>query len=252
MAKQRKALVTGASEGIGRAFAKRLATERYAVTAVARNEARLKELMRELNSSDHTYKVADLSTQKGTDKIAAELTKNRFNLLINNAGFGIYGAFYKADLPKLQSMTRLNCDAVVALSYAFLREAQQDDALINVSSALAFMPMPAAGLYSATKAFVTSFSESLWYEQKKRDVYVMGLCPGLTSTNFHQRSGGTEENRPPSAITQTPEEVVEVAMDALEKRSSPTVVSGCTNSIMTGLVRVMPRKSVVSMMAYLG
>jgi len=173
-------------------------------------------------------------------------------LLINNAGFGIYGAFYKADLPKLQSMTRLNCDAVVALSYAFLREAQQDDALINVSSALAFMPMPAAGLYSATKAFVTSFSESLWYEQKKRDVYVMGLCPGLTSTNFHQRSGGTEENRPPSAITQTPEEVVEVAMDALEKRSSPTVVSGCTNSIMTGLVRVMPRKSVVSMMAYLG
>lgn len=252
MAKKRKALVTGASEGIGRAFAKRLATGGYAVTAVARTEARLKELMEELNPSDHTYKVADLSTKKGTDKIATELTKNHFNLLINNAGFGIYGSFYKADLSKLQSMSRLNCDAVVALSHAFLRKAQQGDALINVSSALAFMPMPAAGLYSATKAFVTSLSESLWYEQKERDVYVMGLCPGVTSTNFHQRSGGTEKNRPPSAITQTPEEVVEVAMDALEKRSSPTVVSGCKNAIITGLVRVMPRKSLVSMMAFFG
>lgn len=249
MAIQKRALVTGASEGIGRAFAKRLATEGYAVTAIARNELRLKELIEELNSKDHTYQVADLSTRDGTEKIVTELTNARVNLLINNAGFGVYGEFYKADLSKLESMIRLNCDSLVALSHAFLREAQKGDALINVSSALAFMPMPSAGLYAATKAFVTSFSESLWYEQKERGVYVMGLCPGVTSTNFHQRSGGTEGNRPPAAITQTPEEVVEVAMKALAKRGCPTIVSGAKNAMITNLVRFMPRKSIVGMMA---
>ena len=80
----------------------------------------------------------------------------------------------------------------------------------------------------------------------------MGLCPGVTSTNFHQRSGGTEENRPPAAITQTPEEVVEVAMKALAKRSCPTVVSGTKNVMITNLVRFMPRKSIVGMMAGFG
>jgi short-subunit dehydrogenase len=252
MAKQRKALITGASEGIGRAFAERLTDEGYAVTAVARNEKRLKELMEDLDSNACAYKKADLSTQEGTEEIYKELTANHYNLLINNAGFGVYGEFYKTNLDKLKNMTRLNCDALVDLSHAFLKKSKRGDALINVSSALAFMPTPSAGLYAATKAFVTSFSESLWYEHKERGVYVMGLCPGVTSSQFHQRAGGSEKNRPPGVITQTPEQVVDVAMKALKKRSSPTIVSGYTNSLATNLVRLLPRKHLVSMMSNLG
>jgi len=109
------------------------------------------------------------------------------------------------------------------------------------------MPMPAIGLYSATKAFVTSFTESLWFEQKARGVYVMGLCPGITSTNFQVNSGGKREDIPKN-LAQTPEEVVENAWKALQARRNPTVISGKKNTMMTVMTKVMPRKSTVTMM----
>jgi len=248
MSAQKNALITGASEGIGRAFAKKLAVEGYTVTATARNEDRLQALVKGLGRG-HTFQAADLSTDEGIAAIAAILTRGRFNLLINNAGFGLNGDFSNAELPKVQSMMRLNCDALVSLSHAFLQQAATGDALINVSSALAFMPMPSMGVYAATKAFVTSFSESLWHEQKERGIYVMGLCPGVTATHFHDRSGGDETNRPPAAITQSPEEVVETAMQALAARGKPTVVSGIKNKVVTNLTRMLPRKGIVKMMA---
>jgi uncharacterized protein len=249
MRNSKSVLVTGASEGIGRAFARRLAGEGFSVTATARNESRLQELITELAGEGHTYQVADLSTAGGLAAIATTLTAGRFNLLVNNAGYGVYGAFSQTDLPKLAAMMHLNCDALVTLSHAFLQQAEKDDALINVSSALAFMPMPSGGTYAATKAFVMSFTESLWYEQKARGIYVMGLCPGVTATNFHDRAGGDETNRPSAAITQTPEEVVETAMQALAARSKPTIVSGIKNKIVTNLTRMLPRKGIVKMMA---
>ena len=249
MTTQKNVLITGASEGIGRAFAQRLAVEGYAVTAVARNEGRLQDLLTELGTDRHDYQVADLATGEGVAAVTAILAGKHFHLLINNAGFGIFGAFYKTKLTKLESMMRLNCDALVALSHAFLQRAEKGDTLINVSSALAFMPMPSGGTYAATKAFVTSFTESLWYEQKERGIYVMGLCPGLTATHFHDRAGGDETNRPPAAITQTPEEVVETAMQALAARGKPTVVSGIKNKLATNLTRMLPRKGIVKMMA---
>jgi short-subunit dehydrogenase len=192
-----------------------------------------------LNVSHALHRPGGLKTKRG-------------DLLINNAGFGVYGNFHKAELPVIQPMMRLNCDALVALSHAFLKQSRKGDALINVSSALAFMPMPSFAVYAATKAFVTSFTESLWYEQKPRGVYVMGLCPGATASNFHEQAGGNETNRPPAAITQTPEEVVETAMRALAKRGKPTVVSGIKNRMVTNLTRLMPRKGIVKMMAGFG
>jgi len=245
-------MITGASEGIGRAFARRLAAEGYCVTATARNEARLQELLTELGDGGHAYQVADLSTESGIAEIAASLAAGRFNLLINNAGYAVYGTFFKVDLPRLEAMMRLNCNALVALSHAFLQQAENGDALINVSSALAFMPMPSAGTYAATKAFVTSFTETLWHEQSARGIYVMGLCPGVTATQFHERAGGDETNRPPAAITQTPEEVVVTAMQALAERAKPTVVSGMKNKLVTNLTRIMTRKRIVKMMATFG
>lgn len=246
-AEVRKALVTGASEGIGRAFAKKLAAEGYYVTAVARNEERLKSLLQELGPQ-HQYLVADLGSDKGITAIEKELFAHHYTLLINNAGFGTYGKFESLAIEKSLEMIKLNIEALVRLSHSFLTNATSGDTLINVSSVLSFAPMPMNGVYSATKAFVTSFSESLWYEQKSRGVFVMGLCPGVTSTLFHKRAGGTDKKSAPAAITETPEAVVENALRALKRRHNPTVVSGHKNGIMVRLMNTLPRKAVLNMM----
>lgn len=242
----KKALITGASEGIGREFAKQLAKEGYTITAVARNEARLKSLLEELPSGAHKYLVADLSKQDGIKKTNEELSTH-YELLVNNAGFGVYGKFYETPLKKFQEMLSLNIDALVALSHSFLKVAEKDDALINVASTLAFLPMPNGGVYAATKAFVTSFTESLWFEQKERGIFVMDLCPGATVTEFQVRAGGKTEDIP-KAIQQTPEQVVKVAIRALKRRNRPTVISGLPNHLMATVARLIPRKFTVSMM----
>ena len=145
-------------------------------------------------------------------------------------------------------MTRLNCDALLALSYAFLKSAKKDDALINVASVVGIVPIPSLGVYCATKAFVVSLTESLWFEQKQKGVYVMALCPGSTTTLFHDRSGGSKETSPPDLVTQTPGQVVSIALRALKKRSSPIVVSGVKNNLFTSMSRMVPEKLLVTLM----
>jgi short-subunit dehydrogenase len=169
--------------------------------------------------NNHTYIIADLTSAIGQDKIVQAISEQRFDLLINNAGIGAVGKFTELPLEKYQEVLTLNIETVVKLSYAYLKTAKKGDALINVSSSLAFMPMPIVGLYSATKAFVTSFSEALWYEQKSRGVYVMALCPGIMTTNFADHSGGGL-GKPPKAMTKTPEQVAKTALKALKLRNA--------------------------------
>ena len=247
MPDRKKALVTGASEGIGRAFSVRLAAEGFDVLAVARDETRLAELHRELGPGNHSCHATDLSMPREVEKVAEELATNHYDVLINNAGYAIYSPFYQTDLARFQSMTRVNCDALVVLSHSFLNAAQAGDTLINVASGLAFLPMPKAGVYAATKSFVLAFSETLWYEQKGRGVNVIALCPGATATRFHWRAGGSERDLPPKTITQTPEQVVDVAIKAIRKRKGPTVISGSFTTMMTVMARLMPRKHLVTM-----
>ncbi len=244
----KRAMVTGASEGIGRVFAQRLAGEGYAVTVVARNEGRLKELLASLPGSGHAPLVADLATPAGIERAAAALAATHFDLLVNNAGVGIYGSFTGIPVAQQLAMMHLNCDAVVALAHAFLGRAQAGDALVNVSSGIGIMPMPAAGVYSATKAFIAALSQSLWFEYKKRGVYVMGLCPGVTTTLFNERAGGTEKDRPPAAITQTADQVVDKALKALARRKSPIVFSGFANTMLSTMGRFMTRRKVANLM----
>jgi short-subunit dehydrogenase len=243
-----KTLITGASEGIGREFAHQLAAQGYTITAVARNEERLKSLIAELGGAPHSYRVTDLSDPNQVNALAKELELNDYDLLVNNAGFGIYKKFYQVPIEQHLAMTRLNCDALITLAHAFLQNASAGDSVINVASTLGFVPMPIGGLYSATKAFVVSFSESLWFEQKSRGIYIMALCPGATSTQFFERAGGTAEQEPPSAITQTPKQVVEIALRALKSRSQPTVICGLPNRTLVALARIFPRKWMVSLM----
>jgi hypothetical protein len=243
-------LITGASEGMGNVFARRLAEQGYAITAVARNENKLKQLISEIGNN-HSYLVADLTTVSGQDKIVQVIAEKHFDLLINNAGVGAVGKFTDLPLEKYKEVFALNIETVVKLSYAYLKTAKAGDALINVSSSLAFMPMPAVGLYAATKAFVTSFSESLWFEQKSRGVFVMGLCPGIMTTNFTDHSGGGL-SKPPKAMTQPPEKVVNTALRALQSRKNPTVLTHFTDKLFAFLFRFYSRKAIVSTMGKLG
>lgn len=244
------ALITGASEGLGNAFAKRLASEGYTVTAVARNENKLKHLMSEIGNN-HSYIVADLSTTTGQEKIVQAISEQHFDVLINNAGIGAIGKFTELPFEKYKEVLALNIETVVKLSHAYLKIAKAGDALINVSSSLAFMPMPAIPLYSATKAFVTSFSESLWYEQKSRDIYVMGLCPGIMTTNFADHSGGGL-NKAPKWMTQAPEQVATTALKALKSRKKPTVFSHFSDKLFMFMFRFYSREAIVSTMGKMG
>jgi short-subunit dehydrogenase len=218
-----RVLITGASEGIGRSLAKKFARFGYAVTAVARTEARLRDLMGELAGS-HSYLALDLSSDAGVVALLEHLERNRYDVFINNAGFGAYGAFHEAP-DDFERMLRLNCLTLTRLSHAYLRSAQPGDALINVSSIASFIPMPYSAHYSATKAFVTSLSESLWAESKSRGIYVMCLCPGSTDTLFHTSSGGSAD-RFPTWASQTPDQVADIALRALRRRRSPVVLCG--------------------------
>lgn len=248
--KMKTVLITGASEGMGKEFAKHLAADGYTITAVARTEDKLKQLINEIGNN-HSYIVADLTTVSGQDKIVQAISNQHFDLLINNAGIGAVGKFTELPLEKYQELLTLNIETVVKLSYAYLKTAKSGDTLINVSSSLAFMPMPAVGLYAATKAFVTSFSESLWYEQKFRGVYVMGLCPGIMATNFADHSGAGL-NKPPKTMTQTPEQVVSTALKALKSRKNPTVLSHFTDKLFAFMFRFYSRKGIVSTMGKVG
>ena len=242
----KKALVTGASEGIGQSIARKLAREEgYAITAVARNEEKLRAFVAELGTG-HDYIVADLSGAAGQAAVTRALEDRNYALLVNNAGVGTQGVFTEVPVERQMAMLRLNVEALTLLSHIFLKKAKRGDALINVSSALAFMPMPGLGLYSATKSFVTALTDTLWFENKERGVYVMGLHPGMTDTGFQVHAGGRKEDLPAN-MAQTPDQVADFALKQLRERARPAVISGSKNVIFAGLSRVLPRKSVVSM-----
>jgi hypothetical protein len=246
--KIRHALVTGASEGIGRAFAIKLAKRGYAVTAVARNEGRLDSLLKELEGSGHRKLVADLSTETGLNSTVRELTAGgRYSLLVNNAGFGWVGEFADSPLEKQREMIFLNITALVELSHAFLARAERGDGIVQVSSVLSFIPMPRQAVYSATKAFVTSFSESLWFQCRKKGIMVVNLCPGSTATKFPERAGDSPKNIP-AWVTESADTVAENALRALERKFGPTVVSGWKNRVAVFLMRVLTRKQLVKVM----
>ena len=171
----------------------------------------------------------------------------RYHLLINNAGFGIFGAFYNAELPKIETMMRLNCNALVTLSHAFLQQAEKGDALINVSSALAFMPMPSGGAYAATKAFNLMLGEALWEELRGSGVDVLVVCPGATRTpGWEQSHAHIQVSLSAPVMMSAP--VVSEALQALGRR--PLLIAGRANRL-SGLLlnRLMPRRSAVALLA---
>ncbi|MCY0931091.1 SDR family NAD(P)-dependent oxidoreductase [Streptomyces sp. H27-H1] len=250
----RAALVTGASSGIGLAFARELAATGWTVTAVARGEDRLRALVGELGPG-HRYLAADLSTPGGQELVAAELVRHPVELLVNNAGAAHHGPFTGTGPQEALAAMHLGGDAVVVLAHAFLSGARRGDALINVSSTLAHAPAPGLAVYSAGKAFVTALSEALWYEQRPLGVHVMALCPGPTSTESLSQpeadaaAGSPRHQDAPAAMVQSARAVVRTALRALDRRTGPTVVPGRANSFFVLAARLLPRRTLLAMLS---
>jgi len=246
--KNKTALVTGASSGIGAVFARELARDGYSVTCVARSTDKLQGLVKELGSGSRML-VADLADRDQLQRVAADVESTGYSLLVNNAGYGIYGRFEEIPLDRQEHLMTVNMNALVRLSHAFLKKAAEGDALINVSSALSLLSYPGGAVYAATKAFVTNFTESLWYEYKDRGVYVMALLPGVTDTNFQAVATAGRTTAAPGMRSYPPEVVVKKALAALKARKAPTVISGPLYRFLTFLnTRIMSRKTMITIM----
>ena len=243
----KNALVSGASRGIGLAIAKQLAAEGLQLMLVARSIDRLKEIIISLPGTSHQCLQADLSLNNDIDKLVNHISEQKYDVLINNAGVGLYGRFDDLPLVQQTKILTLNCNALVSMSYAFLKQAKSGDALVNIASVLGFSSFPGAATYAGTKGFVVRFSESLYYEFKEKDIYVVAICPGVTATDFHRAAGG-DYDQYPKIIVQPPEQVAKVVIKALNKRKRPVVISGAMNQGMLFSQRLLSRKQVSNMM----
>jgi short-subunit dehydrogenase len=245
-------LITGASSGIGAAFARKLAKRGRKVLLVARTEEKLIALCNELgrvSGARAQYIAMDLTEQDAAARLLEETQKRDLviDMLVNNAGFGSMGDFTRLELARELEMIDLNVKSLVDLTNKFLlpmRERRQGT-IVNVASTAAFQAVPFMATYAATKAFVLSFSEALAEENRKHGIHVLALCPGVTDTNFFAAS---KIGRPPMRTVQTPEEVVDAALRGLGRGKS-TVISGWTNWITVEAERFVPRSVVTKVAA---
>ena len=246
-------LITGASSGIGEAFARRLAAEKHDLFLVARSGDKLRELCDELAASHRisaNFLAIDLSKAGSDAKVFAETTRLgiRIDWLVNNAGFGSMGDFVALDLVRELQMIDLNVRALVALTHRFLAPMRErkHGVIINVSSTAGAQPIPFMATYAATKAFVTSFSEAIAAENHPFGIQVLALCPGSTKTNFFE--AGKIETRFSFKGQQAPEDVVETALAAVGTGKSKAT-SGWVNWLVATSANVIPDSVVTSVIA---
>jgi uncharacterized protein len=243
------ALITGASAGIGREFARQLADRARSIVLVARRDERLVQLQNELlnrNSNLDTHVLPiDLADKSQLQSLLDALTRERIeiDLLINNAGLGDSGPFATGDPIRNEQMTLVNILALTALTRHLLPGmiAKRRGAILNVSSSAGFLPIPNFAVYAATKAYVTSFSEALRAELRGTDISVCALCPGPVHTEFQEvakRPGGQPDTGPEFVFVPV-EQVVRDALAALEA-DQPLVIPGLPMKIVMFLARITP------------
>ncbi len=239
------ALITGASSGIGECFARALAARKKNVVLVARSQEKLQALAGELGRGHGITArplVFDLSRPGAAQELVRALAEQGFeiNLLVNNAGSGARGEFWKLSLDRQTEIVRLNVFAPLELTHLLLPAMieKRRGAIINVSSTAGFQPVPYTATYAATKAFLTSFSLALEEEVRAYGVTVVTLCPGGTRTNFFQASQYGMRKFPGGL--QPPEKVVEAALGKLD-RGGGLVVPGTLNKLGVVSQRIAPR-----------
>jgi short-subunit dehydrogenase len=244
------ALITGASAGIGREFARQLAGRAGSLVLMARRQERLEELRDELTKRDPNLNVhihvADLTDEGAVVELChwLEQEKISIDLLINNAGLGDYGPFASSEINRINEMLLVNIVALTSLTRRLLPQmiSQKRGAIINVSSSAGFLPMTGLAVYAASKSYVTSFSEALRMELRGTDVTVTTLCPGPVHTEFTEvakRASNRKQKSGPEFVHVPVEEVVRATLDALT-RDRALVIPGFVMKLAMSLVRMTP------------
>lgn len=246
--RNKTALVTGASGGIGEQFARTLAAQGAHLILVARSEDTLVALAAELHGAygvQADVVTADLSVPDAASTVVTEVDKRGLSvdILINNAGFGTHGDLADADPARVHAEVTLNVTTLTDLTTVFYQRMVRAGGgdIVNVASTAAFQPVPHMAVYAATKAFVLSFSEALWWEGRQHDVRVLALCPGATDTGFFDVAGDDAS----VGKRRSPEQVVNTALKAL-RQGKPSVVDGLGNYLSANASRVAPRSVVAS------
>lgn len=248
MSRDLRALVTGASSGIGAVFARALKARGERLILVARRRERLDRLAAELGGEEWAAVIAtDLAAPGAAERLRAEVQTRGFavDLLINNAGMGHTGRFSEQSPDVIRAMIDLNVTALTEVTRAFLPGMieRKRGRIVNVASNAAFQPVPFLNVYAATKAYVLSFTEALATELAETGVRVQALCPGITATEFFEVAEahqGLAVNRMP---LMTPEAVVEASLHGLE-RGRLRVIAGFTNRLLATAQSFVPRSIV--------
>ena len=237
-----KALITGASSGIGRDMARVLANEGYELILVARRKDRLEELKKELNTKVEVMTM-DLSSTFNCVKLYNKVKKQNIDILINNAGFGLFGEFSDINLDKELDMIDLNIKGVHTLTKLFLEDFKKKDQgyILNVASASGFMPGPLMATYYATKNYIVSLTMAIYEELKreKSNVVVSVLCPGPVNTEFNTVADVKFKIKSKSSE--------EVANYAIKKMFNEKliIVPGIKMKLLIFLTRLVPRKLIL-------
>lgn len=240
------ALITGASAGIGEAYARRLAERGHDLALVARRGDRLEQLAADLRAR-HSVRTLALPTDLQAPGSAAEIFHRiqaegwHIGLLINNAGYGAWGGFTSLPVEELVGQVDLNVRAVVGLTRLFLPDmlARKHGAVVLLGSVASYVPIPYFATYAATKAFVLSFSEALAEELDGTGVHVQCVCPGRTATEFQQRSG--RKAKAQDATGMSADEVVRIALADLDRGKRVTIPGG-RNRLQTLIATLAPRR----------
>ncbi|MEI8233651.1 MAG: SDR family oxidoreductase [Verrucomicrobiota bacterium] len=241
-------LITGASSGLGREFARQLAPRAAALVLVARRAERLEVLKNELERPGLTIHCcqADLSDRAEVEGLIAWLASAGvpLNFLINNAGVGDHGRFETGEWERVRQMLDVNIGALTRLTHALLPmlKAQAGAAILNVSSVASFFPIPKMAVYAATKAYVSSFSEGIRAELRGSGVRVTTLCPGPVFTEFGrvaERAEAPEALRAPDHLRVSAQKVVADALRAVEADRA-RVIPGCLVALTAAAVAALP------------
>jgi uncharacterized protein len=243
------ALITGASAGIGREFARQLAGRARSLILIARRDQSLNELRNELNQQYPNVAISvcktDLADLADVNQLLAWIDNERIevDLLINNAGLGDSGAFATSDPVRNQQMTLVNVVALTTLTRHLLPQmiARQRGGILNVSSSAGFLPIPTFAVYAATKAYVTSFSEALGAELRGTGVNVCALCPGPVHTEFQEvaKRPAAQPDTGPQFVYVPVQQVVRDGLAALET-NRPLIIPGFPMKLGMFLVRITP------------
>jgi short-subunit dehydrogenase len=252
----RRAMVTGASSGIGIAFADRLADAGSDLILVARNRERLGEVAERIRARTHRVVdvlPADLEDREQLAAVEARLReRDDIDLLVNNAGYGHTGDFVEQPVEHSQGQIDCNITALTRLAHAAMHSmrAVHRGAILNVASGAAWIPTPKMAVYAATKAYVVHFTQALAEEARADGVTVSVVCPGFTRTEFQERAS-YDASALPAFIWQTADQV---AGEALQAMASGKVVcnTGLHNKLTAGMLTFVPRQMLAKAAARLG